>query len=325
VRHLQIADVPVETERTVGGRLLEHDRRSDGPAVVDVDAECRARPVLLDVVVVLLDARGIVDRYPRGREDAIAAHVVDVTGSGVRPADEAHGGALRERQVQEALREIAEVTFERRGRELVPGVESIRVGLVRDDADRSRLRARAVQRALRTREDLDARDVVDLDVERTLDRRDGLFVEVHADGRQRSRVVRVLAARDAAHVRTREAGSRALIRNVRQEFHVVAEVVDLELRELGLADRLDAERNVLQAFRALLRGDDDFLEPDLFGLLCLSDADAREHCTGNGQGTPHCSGEGQSIVRDVTEIVAIHEAPRIFMVAAASAAISDGG
>ena len=95
---------------------------------------------------------------------------------------------------------------------LVAGRERARIGLVGDDADRARFGARAVQRALRTRERLDARDVVDVDVERALDRGDRLLVEIHADARQRAGVVAVAAARDAAHGDVREARTdRALL------------------------------------------------------------------------------------------------------------------
>ena len=55
------------------------------------------------------------------------------------------------------------------------------------------LRARAVQRALRTRQRFDARDVVHVDVERALDRGDGLLVEILADARLRTGVVAVVA------------------------------------------------------------------------------------------------------------------------------------
>ena len=155
--------------------------------------------------------------------------------------------------------------------------------LVGDDADGAGLGAGAVQRALRTGQHFDARDVVDLDVERALDGGDGLLVEVHAHRGQRTRVVGVLAAGDAAHVGTGEAGTAGLVGDVRQEFHVVAEVVDLEFGELLLADGLDGQRHVLQAFVALLRRDHDLFEPGLLGLLCLGDAGTGEDHTGERQ------------------------------------------
>ena len=79
------------------------------------------------------------------------------------------------------------------------------LGLVGDDADRAGLARCAVQRALRAGEALDPGDVVDVDVERSADRRDRLLVEIRADRRQRARVVAVAARRDAAHVDRGEA------------------------------------------------------------------------------------------------------------------------
>ena len=59
------------------------------------------------------------------------------------------------------------------------------LGLVGDDADRARFARGAVERALRAGEALDPGDVVDVDVERSADRRDRLLVEIDADRRQR--------------------------------------------------------------------------------------------------------------------------------------------
>src|SRR4051812_4510346 len=123
-------------------------------------------------------------------------------------------------------------------------------------------------------------------------------------------MVGVLAAGDAAHVRTREPRASGLIGDVRQEFHVVAEVVHLELGELLLADGLDGERYVLEAFVALLRRHHDRLEPGLLGLLCLYDAGAREDHTG----------DWQRALDGLRERLT-HDCPRIFCLNAAVAAI----
>src|SRR3546814_19491641 len=63
-----------------------------------------------------------------------------------------------------------------------------------------------LKRALRPRERLDAREVIGMDVERALNRRDRHFVEVSADGRQRRRMIGVLARRDAAEIDLAEPG-----------------------------------------------------------------------------------------------------------------------
>ncbi len=70
---------------------------------------------------------------------------------------------------------------------------------------------------------LDARDVVQVHVERALDRRDRLLVQVDADARQRAGVVAVAAARHAAHVDLREAGPNVWYETLGSNLHVVVE------------------------------------------------------------------------------------------------------
>ena len=93
----------------------------------------------------------------------------------------------RDRQVDHAL-ELAADAAMRDGVELAVDapVGDAELGLVGDDADRARFARGAVERALRARQALDARDVVDVDVERSADRRDRLLVEIGADLRQRT-------------------------------------------------------------------------------------------------------------------------------------------
>src|SRR3546814_6344650 len=78
------------------------------------------------------------------------------------------------------------------------------VGLVGDKTDRARHRTCAVKRALRSRERFDAREVIGVDIERALNRRDRHFVEIGADRRQRRRMIGVLARRDAAEINLAE-------------------------------------------------------------------------------------------------------------------------
>src|SRR5437763_13547295 len=97
-----------------------------------------------------------------------------------RPADEANCGVTSDGDIHEALRDVAALATERVTRESVARLEGGSVRLVGDDAHRARLRARTVERALRSRERLHALDIVDVDVERTLDGRDRLLIEIHA-------------------------------------------------------------------------------------------------------------------------------------------------
>ena len=131
------------------------------------------------------------------------------------------------------------------------------LGLVGDDADGARLARRAVKRALRPGEALDPGDVVDVDVERSADRRDRLLVEIEADRRQRAGVVAVAAGRNAAHVDGGEARRGGLEADRRKLLGIILEVRDVQLVEPPRADRLDADRHVLKVLLALLRGDDD--------------------------------------------------------------------
>ena len=138
-----------------------------------------------------------------------------------------------------------------------PSVTS-KLGLVGDDADRAGFARRAVERALRPGEALDAGDVVDVDVERSADRRDRLLVEIDADRRQRARSgCRRRRSRRRACRRSCTPGCGGLEADRRQLLGVVLEVRDVQLVEPPGAERLDADRHVLEILLALGRGDDD--------------------------------------------------------------------
>jgi hypothetical protein len=108
------------------------------------------------IVVIVLLVPGIVDRrnarLDRAREGALVEDVVDEAGIVPLPADEAHGSVCRQRDVREALEQVAAAALGHRAAfEVVTGLESGHIRLVGDDANRSRLRAGAIQRALRAR------------------------------------------------------------------------------------------------------------------------------------------------------------------------------
>jgi hypothetical protein len=101
------------------------------------------------------------------------------------PADQPHRGCRRQRDVRETFHEVAGAAIAHRAAfEVVAGGELGGIGLVADDAQRACLRARSVQRALRSSQRLDARDVVQMHVERALNGRDWLLVQVDTDARQ---------------------------------------------------------------------------------------------------------------------------------------------
>ena len=263
--HGEVAEPRIDREDTVGpGLLALHDRRHR-PLVVEIYLERSARAVGTGRVGVVLSIvarrEGVVVHEARDRKHELARLVVDVARVELLPAHEADRRLVRQRDVGKALEHVAERAVpDCVGLHVVAGLEAGRIGLVGDDADRARFRARAEQRPLRPGQRFDARDVVEMDVERTLDCRDRLLVEVDADARQRARVIAVAAARHAAHVDLGEARPGGLVGHARQVLHEVVDAEQVQLLELRGADRLDAEWHVLQALAALGRGDDDVLE-----------------------------------------------------------------
>ena len=122
------------------------------------------------------------------------------------------------------------------------------ISVIGDDADGAGLRARAVERALRAGERLDARDVVEVQIEVALDGGDRLFVEIGADARLRGGRLAIAARHDTAHIDCGESGARADARrrrNARQHPHIVGEIADIELFKFLVADRVDADRHIL--------------------------------------------------------------------------------
>src|SRR5262249_19173846 len=69
--------------------------------------------------------------------------------------------------------------------------------------------------------------------------------------------IAVAAGRHAAHVNDGKARRDGLEANRRQLLRIFLEVRNVQLIETAGADRLDADRNVLEIFLALRRGDDD--------------------------------------------------------------------
>ena len=188
-----------------------HDR-GEGPVVVQLNPQRSARTGGVDGVVVVLDVGGVVDgevisrRARIARVGAGAGDVIDPAGLLHLPAHQAHCSLLADGHVDEALGHIALATvvdgvaFQR-----IASREARSIRLVGDDADGARLRAGAVQRALRTGQRLDAGDVVQVDVQVALNGGDGLLVEVGAHARLRGGGLTVTAGDDAAHVDGSEA------------------------------------------------------------------------------------------------------------------------
>ena len=79
------------------------------------------------------------------------------------------------------------------------------------------------------------------------------------------------------------------------------------LEALG-ADRLDAERHVLQALGASERGNYDFIDTTagLFRLLCLDDRSAGEERAGDGYAGQEDAGLPGSLTSDLAHFAACH-------------------
>src|SRR5213082_1148338 len=266
--------IPRDARIREGGAVLPgalpHESRRQSPVVVEIDPERCAATVCIGGVEPLprLYGRGLAARGRRTevRQAAVArvadgaGDVVDVAAVALRPADQTDRRAAADGDVHEALGDVATLAAQRVTREIVTGLEGGGIRLVGDDAHRAGLRARAVQRALRTGERLHALDVVDVDVERTLDGRDRLLIQVHADARQRAGVVGVVAAGDSAHVDLGETRAAGLVGDARQELHVVIEVLHPELLQPRGAEGRDTDRHVLEIFGALLGRHHDLFE-----------------------------------------------------------------
>jgi hypothetical protein len=123
---------------------------------------------------------------------------------------------------------------------------------------------------LRPGQNFNARDVVHVDVERALNGRNGLLVQVLTHAGQWTRVIAVVTARNAAHEHTSGPGTEGLVGHAGQELHVIIEIRDVQLLELLAPNDLDAQWNVLQVLLALLRRDDHLLENARWRFLSIN-------------------------------------------------------
>ena len=256
----RVAEARIVAERAVRALVLAEQGGGDRPVLGKLDAQGGAAADHVDVVIILLDQRVVVDDdAARARQErAGAGDIVHIAGVVRVPGDQAHGGIVAQRRVDEAFDRAADAAVADRVELAVEAAgEMGRIGPVGDDADRAGLGRGAVERALRPAQHLDAGDVVDMDVERAADRGDRLLVEIDADAGQRARMVAVAAAGDAADIDVGRARLEGLVGDARQQPRIILEIGDVEVFELLRAQRLDADRHVLEIFGALLRGDDD--------------------------------------------------------------------
>ena len=267
VLDLQVANAGIEARAAVGLLLLAHDRGADRPVLVEIELQRQSRANGIGIVVIFPGEPGVIGGDAGSREGHRAVDVVDITGIVFFPADQTDRRSRAERYVDHALDHMADAAaIDRVDFGGIRRCKSGRVRLLGDDAHRAGLRTGAVQGALRTSQRLDPLDVVHVDVERALDGGDRLLVKIHADAGPRARMVAVATAGDAAHIHLHEtrpgehAAAGGAVGQAGDHLGVVGEAQDVGLFEFHIADRLDADRDFLQVFLALLRSDGDFTE-----------------------------------------------------------------
>src|SRR5262249_11120000 len=109
--------------------------------------------------------------------------VVDVAAGVIVVAHEANRRVLRERNIHEAFERATGVTgFPLGGLDIVAGLKRGGFGLVGDDRYGAGEGAGAIERALRTCQRLDSRDVIDMNVQVTADGGDRYVIDVHGGG-----------------------------------------------------------------------------------------------------------------------------------------------
>ena len=145
-----------------------------------------------------------------------------------------------------------------------------------DEIDLTRRRIAAVEITLRPLQDLDAFDVENDTA--THDRvRNGKLVEIQPDRRRGSG--RIVLKADAAYRIERYAGGRGFVDGQpRGKKRDVFGRADLQVAQRLAGVGVDGNADVIDALFALLRGDDDFLEP-----LCGRALGQRERCQGRGR------------------------------------------
>ena len=170
--------------------------------------------------------------------------------------------------------------------------DPLQVRRLRDDSQRAAHRARAVQRALRPAQQLDALDVDHLDVGVTglvaVDLRpesgDRRFAEVAADRRVRVELRTERNAADRDRVRARAA---ILVADGRQRREVILHADQVSLLDLIRRNDADGRGRFLQVRFALRCCDNDFFETALVHLFCGVCGEGRCGCG-------YCGGRGES-------------------------------
>ena len=270
VLHLQIAHRRIVEIGTVAFLGLVDQGGFDIPVGPKLDAQRDPATGGFGVVEVLLDVFGVRNRPQRDRIAVLiergirarAGHIADEPAIAFVERRGADRHALGHWHVDEAFdhtaRRIGALAKSRAGH-VETGLKLVRIGLLGDQAQRARQRGRAEQRALRARQRLDPLHVIDMQVGRAADRGQRDFVDVERAGRLRAGMaaVGIRTARHAAEIDLRLARPERLEADAGQQLGIIVKAGDLVFLQLLAAERLKADRHVLQVLRALLRGHHD--------------------------------------------------------------------
>ncbi len=254
-RDLVVAERRVRFPGSVRLAVLRDQAQRRFPLRIDLPARRDAPAPGLVVVPVLLDDAGVVLVAHQRR----AQDVVDVAAFDRVIGSRANGNTVGHRHVEVPAQVVAFLAALGRAEF---GVDLrrklIRIGLVGDVTDRARLRTRAEQGSLRTRQSLDAGEVDQADVDLGRDRRHGLIVQVH-----RHLAVSAVFGRPRRHTTHDDgvtAGKCGDEVDARQRVDHVRGALHRLPFDVGGRKRRDALRDVLQVDVAPRGGDDDLLQ-----------------------------------------------------------------
>jgi len=237
------------------------------PAVCDLLAEGGAAAGhLLHIVIAARPLR--VVRHGAVHPLARDVEVVDIAAVVIAVARQPdRRPVLDERYVDEALdRAVVSTAVDLADIGIYAGAEPAGIRLVGDEAHRSGHGAGAEGRALRAVQHFDALDIIEMQIGRHA-------IEVHRHIVDQERggglvgIIRVAAVGHAAHDQRLSAWTRADEGNRRGLRGIILELRDREVLKILAREDVDADRHVLQVFRALARGHDHLFQGGVRGRI----------------------------------------------------------
>ena len=187
--------------------LLVLELRRNRPVIVEVNQHRQSGAHSFNRVVVILGDRCVIQRdvvvgcASYAGEGAGSALVINPSSVLAHPTNQTDRGVVTQRRVDVALCGVASiVAVHHVALKAISSREARRIWLVSDNSDGAGLRAGAVERALGARQRLNSGNVVHMDVEVALNRRNRLLIQIHANTGLRCGCLSISARRDAAHV-----------------------------------------------------------------------------------------------------------------------------